>query len=168
MGPDEEATVTDRVAELIRTRRTSRLDGLSARQAATRAAVLVGGSFSEMTWRNVEAGKTTKLRWIFAAASVLGITPEEMEQAGRPDVAEVLRKESGRRTTGESGPVHTESVDANAAELLSALQEADVTRIALRSAGLSPMSRKAILQIVEAALIAEGAAPTDTPNSGES
>jgi transcriptional regulator with XRE-family HTH domain len=71
--------------------------GISQRQAAARAGI------SENRWRNIVSGYTTPSAGVYVPskgpadtvarmAQVVGVTPEQLEEAGRDDAAEVLRR----------------------------------------------------------------------------
>lgn len=69
--------------------------GLSIREAARRASVLDGlhKRVSEGSWRRTEGDRPVKRTAVTLARMglVVGVTPEEFEQAGRPDAAATLR-----------------------------------------------------------------------------
>lgn len=101
---------TSPIAALIRNRR-ERPGGplrrsISVRAAAKRAAQLSSGTFSEPTWRRIEAGtKIPNDREVvlmcaaineLAHGSVIG--PDDLEEAGRLDAAELFRDWIRERT----------------------------------------------------------------------
>lgn len=89
--------------ELIRVARLAR--GLSAEDAAALAQVKLGAA----RWRQIERGYKTRDEPVHAPpktlahmARVVGVTPEQLEGAGRGDAAEILREIL--RTTNSSTP----------------------------------------------------------------
>lgn len=89
-------------AELIRERREAMIPRLSHRKAAERAAALGKTTFSTATWQKIETGQYSggKDR-IVLMAMVVGVTPDELEETGRPDAARLLRREIERRAAEE-------------------------------------------------------------------
>lgn len=89
-------------AELIRERREAMIPRLSHRTAAARAAQLGGTGFSPAAWHKIEKGEYGgRAERITLMAMVVGVTPEELEQRGRPDAARMLRAEMERRAAQE-------------------------------------------------------------------
>ncbi|MGI5286581.1 hypothetical protein ACQEVF_25030 [Nonomuraea polychroma] len=89
-------------AELIRERREATIPRLSHRAAAERAAKLGNTSFSAATWQKIEKGEYSGgADRITLMAMVLGITPDELDQRGRPDAARLLRAEIDKRASEE-------------------------------------------------------------------
>ncbi|MFB4273083.1 hypothetical protein [Nonomuraea sp. GTA35] len=75
---------------------------LSHRAAAARAAKLGNTSFSTATWQKIEKGEYSGgADRITLMAMVVGITPEDLEEVGRPDAARMLRAEIERRAAEE-------------------------------------------------------------------
>lgn len=89
-------------ARLIRERRESMVPRMSVRRAATLAARSSGETFAEATWRKIETGTYEgPADRIVLMALVVGITPDELDEAGRPDAAQLLRQEIRRRAGAE-------------------------------------------------------------------
>lgn len=81
---------------LIRARREMILPKMSRAKAAELA------EMSEATWRNVENGKYEgQPDKIATMARVVGVTPEELEEAGRRDAAAMLRTYLHKRAGDE-------------------------------------------------------------------
>lgn len=96
-GPDVPAE-----AKLIKERRESSVPRLSHRSAAKRAASLGGGTFSAATWQKIEGGEYSGgPDRITLMALVVGVTPEELDAAGRPDAARLLRAQIEQRAAAE-------------------------------------------------------------------
>jgi transcriptional regulator with XRE-family HTH domain len=86
--------------------------GLSARKAATKAGI------SDGRWRQIALGYQNVSAGVYAPvrgpaetlarmARVVGVTPEQLEQAGRPDAATELRELSG----GNGRPSNLETAE---------------------------------------------------------
>lgn len=89
-------------AALIKERRESSVPRLSHRKAAQRAAHLGETTFSAATWQKIEGGEYSGgADRITLMALVVGITPEELEDAGRPDAARSLRAQIQERADAE-------------------------------------------------------------------
>lgn len=93
-------------AELIRVARLAR--GLSPETAAERAPVRLGGG----RWRHIEQGYTRRApftpttapaKTLAHMANVVGVQPEQLDDAGRADAAEILR-EIKRQEASEGQP----------------------------------------------------------------
>lgn len=90
-------------ASLICERRKAAIPRMSHRTAAARAAKLSDASFSASTWQKIERGDYAGgPDRVAIMALVVGVSPDELETAGRPDAARLLRMEIERRA--ESDP----------------------------------------------------------------
>lgn len=98
---------------LIRAKRKLAVPRMSHKRAAELAETYGGGSFSPSTWGKIESGAyEPPVDRLVIMAMVVGATAEELEAAGRPDAAKLMRAEIRRRAQGD--PILAE-VDPEAA-----------------------------------------------------
>lgn len=89
-------------AKLIRERRENMVPRMSVRRAANQAEKASGETFSEATWRKIESGTYEgPADRIVLMALVVGVTADELDAAGRPDAARLLRQEIRRRADAD-------------------------------------------------------------------
>lgn len=136
---------------------------LSQRQAATRAGI------SENRWRaimhgyqNISAGVFAPIRGpgdtVARMARVVGVAPEQLEEAGRADAAEELRNLPPEKPAGPDRP----TVPPEVVELLDQRLAEVTERIAAREVRIVEALRKALGDEATEKLLAEEA--TDEPN----
>lgn len=129
-------------AVLIRRAREAR--GLSPAEAAARLSIRLG----PRRWRQLEDGYESRGGRKVAAgdkqlahmAHAVGLTPERLEEAGRPDAAAILR-EIAVMAVSDDGRRIDEQLDQNAAVL------AEIDEL-LRQA--RPSQRRAVLELLKA------------------
>lgn len=114
-------------AALIRERREAAIPRMSHRAAAARAETLSGMKFSAATWQKIENGDYRGgADRVAVMALTVGASPDELEEAGRPDAARLFREEIQRRAKSEPAlaPVERETTsEAVLAVLLRGLEE---------------------------------------------
>lgn len=87
---------------LIREKRSLAVPRMSHKRAAELAEQHGGGSFSSSTWGKIEKGDyTPPADRLVIMALVVGVTATELDEAGRPDVARLLREEIRRRAQAD-------------------------------------------------------------------
>ncbi|GGK90733.1 hypothetical protein Ppa06_57600 [Planomonospora parontospora subsp. parontospora] len=98
-SPPPEAVLITR----LRRREGSISKEMAIREANRRAAAISPeNAFSEGTWRNIESGRTEASdKQLALMALVVGATPEQLEEAGRPAAAQLLRAEAERRVAAD-------------------------------------------------------------------
>ncbi|GAA4600137.1 hypothetical protein GCM10023194_81180 [Planotetraspora phitsanulokensis] len=122
---------TSAIVRLIRERRENPglLQARVSVRAAARRANALGGEFSEPTWRRIESGTRDiddrEIVFMVAAINDLAdspvISPEEIEQAGRPSAAELYRALIRERAKTDPALAHLDA-DVTPSVLLQKLQ----------------------------------------------
>lgn len=134
MPQDDTALSPD--AALIQRRRIDRgLEGpLTVTRCAEMLATYTTKPFSDRTWSAYEQGKRNiPDRELVLMALVVGASPEELQEAGRPEAAATLRQETERRhspTTSGASKRTTERLE-KAIQQINALPLPDEQREAL-------------------------------------
>jgi hypothetical protein len=134
-------------AILIRQRRENQVPKMSARRAAAIAQERSGGDFSASTWLKIEGGDYRgPADRVAIMADVVGVTPDELDQKGRPDAARLLREHVRRRAEAEPALAGLDRETTSESVLQLLLQGLDEIR---REKRLNPEQK----QRLEAALL---------------
>ncbi|MFI9553669.1 hypothetical protein [Nonomuraea endophytica] len=98
--------VAPEIALIIRkrTREGTLEPELKVRAAARQFEEVAGYKFGDHTWRRLESGQVKTVRELDLAymAYVVGATSTELEEAGRPDVAQLLREIITKKTAEDT------------------------------------------------------------------
>jgi hypothetical protein len=143
---------TPAALDLIRQRRTEQIPRMSFRKAAATAARLSGMTWGESTWRGIESGKDTALPERLAVmALAVGVTPDELGQAGRGDAADILRVLIQQRADLEPALADVDRNATSESVIQALLQSLDEIRNSDAAAG----ERKALERELLSSVMAE-------------
>lgn len=109
-------TATPPPPEAVLIRRARQANGVSPEKAAP---LLPEGLIKAPQWRNIESGKSYAKDAVLAhMAYVVGVSPHQLEMAGREEAAEILR-ELVRQRASDRPPVDPREVEIRAMKSLS-------------------------------------------------